>query len=211
MILTQAQISYDVVARERKDGGFRDSYAWHKRIWETFPGNSQSKRTFLTRLDDTGHGFRLLIFSNTQPTCPNWCLPVNWESRIVADSFFQQKNYHFSLLANPTKKLVVREANGIRKKNGQRIALSKHEDLMAWIERKGAQNGFIFDPTLIKISPRSRQNFLKQGKGGTHTAIEFSGRLSVNDSTAFWKAATQGIGSAKAFGFGLLCLSPIQL
>ena len=211
MILTQAQIPYEVAARDWKDGGFRDSYAWHKRIWEAFPGRPETERTFLTRMDDTGHGFRLLILSKDPPSPPDWCPSDNWQSKIVEDSFFRQSVYRFSLLANPTKKLVVRDANGIKKKNGRRIALSKSEDLIAWIERKGELHGFTVDSDSLKTVPRPRQHFLKQGQSGTHTVTEFTGALRVTDPIAFQQAASHGIGSAKAFGFGMLCLVPIQL
>ncbi|HBR94995.1 MAG TPA: type I-E CRISPR-associated protein Cas6/Cse3/CasE [Opitutae bacterium] len=209
MILTQAQIPYDIAAREWKHGGFRDSYAWHKRIWEAFPGQPEAERSFLTRVDDTGHGFRLLIQSPEPPTRPDWCPSDNWHSKTIPDSFFQHSQYRFSLLANPTRKLVVRDANGVKKKNGKRIALGKREDLIAWIERKGTQHGFSIDMTSLKTVPRPRQQFLKQGKSGTHTATEFTGSLQVTDPTAFLNAAQSGIGSAKAFGFGMLCLVPI--
>jgi len=52
------------------------------------------------------------------------------------------------------------------------------------------------------------QAFLKKGAAGTHTATEFSGTLQVTDPALFLTAAANGIGSAKAFGFGMLCLSP---
>lgn len=211
MILTQAQIPYNVAAREWKDGGFRDSYAWHKRIWEAFPGQPQADRSFLTRLDDTGHGFRLLLLSKEPPTRPDWCPSDNWQSKIVEDKFFLQSAYRFSLLANPTRKLVIRDANGVKKKNGRRVALSKREDLIEWLQRKGEQHGFSVDQASLKTVPRPRQQFLKKGKNGTHSATEFTGALRVNDPFAFQKAATLGIGSAKAFGFGMLCLSPINL
>jgi len=209
MILTQAHISYEVTAREWKDGGFRDSYNWHKRIWEAFPGMPEAERSFLTRLDDTGQDFRLLILSKDPPTRPDWCPSDNWHSKTVDDAFFEHRSYQFSLLANPTKKLVIRDANGVKKKNGQRIALSKREDLLAWIERKGEQHGFTMDTATLKLVPRPRQQFLKKGKSGTHTATEFTGILQVTDPTKFKSAATEGIGSAKAFGFGMLCLAPL--
>ncbi|MFT5623125.1 MAG: CRISPR system Cascade subunit CasE [Bacteroidia bacterium] len=209
MILTQAQIPYEVAAREWKDDGFRDSYAWHKRIWEAFPSKPEAERDFLTRLDDTGHCFRLLILSKEPPTRPDWCPSNHWHSKTVEDHFFQHGAYHFSLLANPTKKLVIRDADGIKKKNGRRIALSKREDLIAWIERKGEQHGFTLDSPALKTVPRPRQQFLKKGKSGTHTATEFTGILHVTDSEAFQQAAINGIGSAKAFGFGMLCLVPL--
>lgn len=208
MILTQAQIPYEIAAREWKDDGFRDSYAWHKRVWEAFPGQPEAERDFLTRLDDTGQGFRLLILSKEPPTRPDWCPSDNWHSKTVDGSFFQQSTYRFSLLANPTKKLVVRDVDGRRKKNGRRIALANREDLIAWILRKGEQHGFTLETSSLKTVPRPRQQFLKKGKSGTHTATEFSGLLRVSDPVSFQNAAINGIGSAKAFGFGMLCLSP---
>lgn len=209
MILTQAQIPYDIAAREWKDGGFRDSYAWHKRVWEAFPGQPEAERHFLTRLDDTGHGFRLLILSKEPPTRPGWCPSDTWKSKTVEDTFFQHEAYRFSLLANPTRKLVVRHTDGSRKKNGQRVPLGKRDDLIDWIQRKGEQHGFTVDSDTLKTLPRPRQQFLKKGKSGNHTATEFIGTLTVTDPAAFVNAAKKGIGSAKAFGFGMLCLNPI--
>ena len=209
MNLTQAHIPYDIVARPWKDGGFRDSYAWHKRIWEAFPSQPEAKRDFLTRLDDTGREFRLLILSPSPPTRPGWCPADQWQSKAVAETFFRHPTYHFSLLANPTRKRVVREADGTRRKNGRREPLVTREDLLDWITRKAELNGFTIDIFSLKTVPRPRQPFLKKGAAGTHTATEFSGALKVTDPRLFHKAATGGIGSAKAFGFGMLCLSPL--
>ena len=210
MILTQAQIPYEVTARTWKDNGFRDCYAWHKRIWEAFPGQPEAKRNFLTRLDDTGEGFRLLILSEEPPIRPEWCPTDGWESKTVADSFFQYAVYQFSLLANPTCKKVVRNLDGTRRKNGQRVALRTRKELIEWIKRKAALHGFTIDDDSLKTIPQPRQQFLKKKKSGTHTATEFTGTLHVTDPDEFYKAATKGIGTAKAFGFGMLCLVPIQ-
>lgn len=209
MILTQAHIPYDIAARERKDGGFRDSYAWHKRIWEAFPDKPEGKRDFLTRLDDTGEHFRLLILSPDPPTRPDWCPSDQWQSKTINDHFFNHTAYQFSLLANPTVTRVVRDEKGNRKKNGRREPIVKREELIAWLQRKAQQHGFSLDTDTLKTVPRPRQQFLKKGSAGTHTATEFNGLLKVTDTTVFKQAATQGIGSAKAFGFGLLCLSPL--
>jgi len=48
-----------------------------------------------------------------------------------------------------------------------------------------------------------------EGKSGTHTATEFTGTLTVTRPNIFQEAAKNGIGSAKAFGFGMLCLVPL--
>ncbi len=215
MILTQARIPYEIVARWRKDGGFRDSYAWHKRIWQAFPGKPGAGRDFLTRLDDTGNGFRLLILSNEPPTRPDWCPTAAWESKTVDSTFYRHSAYRFSLLANPTVKRVVRAGSGARNKNGRREPIVNREELIQWIIRKGTRHGFEIDAHTLKTIPRPRQAFTKrdqstaQRHSGTHTATEFVGTLRVIDSAAFLVAASRGIGSAKAFGFGMLCLAPL--
>lgn len=210
MILTQAHIPYEVTARGWKDGGFRDSYAWHQRVWEAFPRQPEADRDFLTRLDDVGHCFRLLILSEQPPTRPDWCPTDNWQSKMIPEDFFDHTAYHFSLLANPTKKLVIRDDAGERKKNGQRIALRQREELIDWMERKAKQHGFSIDSSSLKTIPRPRQQFLKKGQAGNLTATEFTGFLRVHDPSAFRQAAVRGIGSAKAFGFGMLCLNPVS-
>ncbi|MFM2197735.1 MAG: hypothetical protein RLZZ505_1167 [Verrucomicrobiota bacterium] len=214
MILTRALVSYEISARWQKDGGFRDSYAWHKRIWEAFPASPEADRDFLTRLDDTGDGFRLLIQSPQPPARPDWCPEHDWESRPITAAFLSHPHYHFSLLANPTVKRVIRDEAGNRKKNGRREPIVNREELIAWLTRKAAQHGFEIDASTLKTIPRPRQPFTKKDKAsethhhGTHTATEFSGLLKVTDPALFQQSVRTGIGSAKAFGFGMLCLSP---
>ncbi len=216
MILTQARIPYEIVARWQKNGGFRDSYAWHKRVWEAFPGKPEADRDFLTRLDDTGGGFRLLILSTDPPTRPDWCPAPAWESKTIDAAFYDHPAYRFSLLANPTVKRVVRDDAGNRRKNGRREPIVKREELIDWIVRKGEAHGFHIDTATLKTVPRPRQPFTKREKQdetrhhGTHTATEFVGTLRVTDAAAFHLAATRGIGTAKAFGFGMLCLAPMS-
>lgn len=222
MILTQAHIPYDIAARAWKANGFRDNYAWHQRIWEAFPDQPEAQRNFLTRLDDKGQDFRLLILSPDPPTRPDWCPTDHWQSKTVDAAFYHHAHYHFSLLANPTVKLVVRDAQGQRKKNGKRVPIIHRQDttvggkavpgLETWLRRKGEQHGFALLPDQpLKINPRPEQTFIKQGTAGKHHATEFVGVLTVTDQSRFEEAATRGIGSAKAFGFGLLCLAPINI
>lgn len=212
MILTQANVPYAITAREWKNEGFRDSYAWHKRIWEAFPGKPQAKRDFLTRLDDTGEHFRLLILSPEPPTRPDWCPFEMWESKTIDEKFFTHSHYQFSLLANPTCKRVIRNEDGSRKKNGRREPICKRPDLITWIQKKGTLHGFEINPEALKTIPHPKQEFYisKKKNSGTLTATEFKGILKVSDPDAFKNAALKGIGSARAFGFGMLCLIPIQ-
>ncbi len=206
--LTQALVPYEIAARWRKDGGFTDSYAWHKRAWDCFPGQPDAARNFLTRLDDTGNGFRLLILSSAEPAKPDWCANHGWQSKVIGENFLTHPRYRFSLLANPTRKLAApRDAAG-KRRSAKRIPISTREDLLDWLGRKAAQHGFSITIEEIRTIPRPRQSFVKTGKAGLHTATEFTGILTVTDPELLHQAFATGIGSAKAFGFGMLCLSP---
>ncbi len=207
--LTEALVPYEIAARWRKDGGFSDSYAWHKRAWDCFPGQPEAAREFLTRLDDIGQGFRLLILSATSPSQPDWCPDNGWRSKPVGESFLSRPAYRFSLLANPTRKLAVPRDSDGKRRGAKRVPISKREDLLAWLERKAALHGFSIEPQEVRTIPQPRQPFLKAGNAGLHTATEFSGVLTVTDLPLLREAFIRGIGSAKAFGFGMLCLSPL--
>jgi CRISPR system Cascade subunit CasE len=73
------------------------------------------------------------------------------------------------------------------------------------------QGGFAVDEDTLRTFSRGREYFQKKGQGGLHSAIEFQGVLSVTDPAKFHhETFTRGIGSAKAFGFGLLVIVPIS-
>jgi CRISPR system Cascade subunit CasE len=203
--LTKIEIDHEMAFKT----GLRDSYAWHQKIWEAFPERDGEPRDFLTRLDEIDGGLRLLLLSPRQASRPDWCPEACWTDKEVSASFFSHSAYRFSLLANPTKK-VKSDKNGNLLKNSRRVPLVTREDLLAWLQRKGEQHGFTFNPDQTRTVPRPRQSFIKKGQAGLHAATEFIGELQVTQTDSFQHAALKGIGSAKAFGFGMLCLSPLK-
>jgi len=222
--LTRIEIDYETAWKAE----LRDSYAWHQWAWNAFPGRPTDERDFLTRLDDTGDGFRFLIQSLVAPTRPSNCPEPAWETRPIPESFFDCDRYRFSLLANPTRK-VRSNAKGELLKNSRRVPIfydtakkadpSTHIDvreaLIEWLGRQADSHGFRFNPKTLKTVPRPRQVFVKKSRAdesrhaGVHAAVEFVGELQVVDPAAFRNAVGGGIGSAKAFGFGMLCLAPL--
>ena len=96
-----------------------------------------------------------------------------------------------------------------RKKRERRVPLTSREDLIAWLQRKAEAGGFRVNADSLRTIPRGREFFHKEGRShGTHTAVEFQGELTVTDPAQFRATVAAGIGSAKAFGFGLLVLAP---
>ncbi len=195
--------------------GLRDGYAWHQLVWKAFPGRDGATRDFLTRLDDKPGGAQLLMVSTTEPLRPDWLGEQDeWQSKIIPSGFFQAKSYRFQLHANPTVKRVVRDAAGVRKKGGKREAIKTEAGLRAWLERKGEAGGFRLPDSIPLEIFCQASHFSKKPKtgrpiSGTHGAVDFSGILEVTDPALFFQTFSKGIGSAKAFGFGLLVLAPV--
>lgn len=206
--LTQVTVDFATAARQR----FRDCYDWHQAVWKAFPGRDGEPRKFLTRLDQRRDSFRLLILSPEQPVRPDWCPsgPESWKTKPIPATYFTCNRYAFQLCANPTKKVSKERSDGSLTKNGRRVPLQKREELVEWIKRKGDQSGFTVDETTLRTFSRGREHFDKKGQPGLHSAVEFEGVLTVTDPAEFHRAFTLGIGSAKAFGFGLLVIVPVS-
>ena len=177
----------------------KDAYSWHKKLWQTFSADQKNERYFLFRLDDKSTFFQILLLSEEMPKTPSW---GKWKTKSVSPEFLGMNSYRFQLKANPTFR---------RPSDRRRLGIYNESRLWEWINRKAQMSGFnIYDETLSISSPID-ETFRKRGKLGKHTSVDFSGAMRVTDRTAFSKAFSSGIGSAKAFGYGLLMLQPIQL
>jgi CRISPR system Cascade subunit CasE len=207
----------------------RDSYGWHQLAWTCFKGlvpRNPNKGRFakgtrpedqpkppadlLMRLDQQRDSFRLLIVSPIEPTRPDWCPPhpESWKTKPIPEMYFSRRQYAFQLCANPTKKVTNLGTDGSPTKNGRRVPLRTREELVAWINRKGEQGSFSVGDDTLRTFSRGREYFEKNGMRGLHSAVEFQGVLTVTDPQRFHETFTRGLGSAKAFGFGLLVIVP---
>lgn len=184
-----------------------DSYGWHQELWKIFPDLPDgSPRDFLHRVDFSGDSIIVWIIAPRKPIPPSWGI---WETKEVANSFLTHDKYEFSLRANPTVKKVVRLDDGTRKKNGRRTAISSIDELKQWlISQKAPEAGISIN--WCNCEPPVKEVFLCREKFGTHTRVDFSGVLTVADREKFTHAYLNGIGPAKAFGFGLLLLRPVE-
>lgn len=220
MWLTRMHVQAQVARNER----ITDGYAWHKRTWDCFPEAPDATRDFLSRVDQLEGAFRIWLLSQTKPVRPSWCMIEDFELKEIAPTFFNHRYYAFDLRANPTKKLVVRDAHGQRRRQGKRISLVKPDELRAWLVRKGearcldsatgrpVPGGFrIRENHPLEISPMQENMFRKEEHAGWHGGVQFRGVLEVTRKEHFVETYQNGLGSAKGFGFGLLLLAPISL
>lgn len=131
---------------------------------------------------------------------PNNCQVQQRDITSWLDSMEVGQLWNFDLIASPTKKVV---SEG--KKISQRRILRQPEERQEWLERKAVQNGFaiiqVQEQEQIHVSGRHQID-----KGGMmyHDAYHYQGMLQITDRDAFRRAMQAGIGSGKAYGFGMM-------
>ena len=126
----------------------------------------------------------------------------------------------FRLRANPTRCIADGNTEQGERWRGKRIELRREEDQLAWLARKGEQHGFRLLETAARPEvPDVRAATQEKTRGWRPAraeqasmplrfgAVLFEGRLQVTDRPLFLAALERGIGSGKAFGFGLLSVA----
>jgi len=103
----------------------------------------------------------------------------------------------FRLRANPTRRLVQPAGKG------KRIGIYKVDEQIQWLNRKAETGGFVIESVL----PTQQQRADDRKRDLKFLSVQFDGILRVTDSEQFAMALANGIGSGKAFGFGLLSVA----
>jgi CRISPR system Cascade subunit CasE len=192
--LTQIHVGRTEAARRK----ICDLYAWHKMIWHAFPKKDGQMRKFLFRVDAETDSFRVLLLSPERPSLADW---GTWQTKAISLGFLAHQVYLFQLKANPTMR---------RSSDRRRLPIYQENRLRLWMVRKAKDAGFrIADKSLIIGAPID-EHFTRKGRRGKHVSVDFQGLLNVTNQDRFRKAFCDGIGPAKAFGFGLLMLQPIS-
>lgn len=145
----------------------------------------------------------------------------------------------FRLRANPTKRLSDRAQTPHPDAwRGKRVELRREADLLAWLARKGQTAGFVLltvratpgvaempaapavpvapaapaeMPDVRIVGQADRMTGQRRGQRLSFGSVVFEGHLRVTDPDAFREALVTGIGSGKAFGFGLLSIAPARM
>lgn len=173
----------------------RNPYSVHQSIWEAF---GDGERDFLFRLETSQDKLLLYLLSKREPDFIRMK-----EKKNINYSFFQTKEYKPILKENDELRFYVR-INPTVKREKKRVPLVHQQEIDDWINRKAGQNGFSLDAYNLK----NKRNYKSYKKGNTpsitHYGVDVEGKLVIQDKNKFMEALYHGIGSAKAFGFGLL-------
>ncbi|HXG84294.1 MAG TPA: type I-E CRISPR-associated protein Cas6/Cse3/CasE [Pyrinomonadaceae bacterium] len=199
----------------------REHLAHHER--ET----PRNKFNLLHRLDfDRRSGKAVLLVQSA--ISPNWdFLADNYADEIkckeVSEQYaaiFNGQRLLFRLHANPTKRIGKSDGRAADKfkqyekgANRRRVELRTDDEKIEWLKRKGLDAGFRLANVRIKETVanvatvaggkiKSRRN--DSDKPMTFGAVTFEGILEVTNAEKIRESLKQGIGTGKAYGFGLL-------
>ncbi len=235
MVLYLSRMALNPRSREaRRD--VADCYELHRTVMAMFPKSSDSAEgspRALYRLEAEGRHAIAPSVTIQSGVEPDWDrLPAGYllgvgarpESKRIDQLLSHLDRYPalaFLLIANPTRKLRI-TTSGVDGLKPMRVEIRDDQTLMDWLRRKGREGGF--EPLEVRAAPSAgvpiyevmatsgKRAGVQRRKGAhnrlTFGAVRFEGRLRVTDSAAFTQTVTQGVGSAKAFGFGLLSVAP---
>ena len=135
----------------------------------------------------------------------------------------------FRLRANPTKRVAAKNERLGGVMAGKRVGLASEAEQIRWLLRKASAGGFRIPGAWVDASdpetgepvqlPNSRVDVIPDGRdrndkedhGGAFLTVRFEGVLVVTDPATFRATVAAGVGSGKAFGFGLLSVAPAQV
>jgi CRISPR system Cascade subunit CasE len=150
------------------------------------------------------------------------------ESKLLELPVTAGQRLRFRLRANPTKRVAPKNERLGAVMVGKRVGLVTEREQIHWLLRKGEAGGFAIPGAWVDAKhpetgepiqlpnfrvdavPEGRNRNDKPNHAGAFVAVRFDGVLVVTDPGSFKTTVAAGIGSGKAFGFGLLSLAPAR-
>ena len=200
-----------------------DPYQLHRTIMSAFPTTLPAAERVLHRLDSNSQTGQVTLLVQSQTT-PDWQALNIKDYLLPADPFNDLENpavkellltfkagqqLRFRLRANPVKRLF-RDLPEHNLKKGQRIGLFQEKDQQEWLKDKGNENGGFMVVAVTIRNEGFSGGWTKEQHKLKHFAVCFDGILQVTNPDQFQETLCNGIGSGKAFGFGLLSVAPAR-
>ncbi|MCG7590359.1 MULTISPECIES: type I-E CRISPR-associated protein Cas6/Cse3/CasE [Halomonadaceae] len=179
-----------------------DAYEMHRSLVRAFVNDPDDKAPrFLWRLEpDSGRQDPIIVVQSlVQPDWSGFGSPGYLKAQVESKNIDVDRiltargKYRFRLFANPTVT-----------KAGKRVGLASEELQCQWLERQAAQAGFDVETALVMATEMLD---VRQGDIRLRQAW-FEGVLTSTDPALLKNAIKKGIGPGKAFGLGLLSISP---
>ncbi|MFW8564987.1 type I-E CRISPR-associated protein Cas6/Cse3/CasE [Orrella sp. 11846] len=188
-----------------------DAYALHKVVYSLF----EDVRSPAEKLASTPSGFlyadhggdyksrKILLLSNRKPMPQVFGAYGQIQSKLVPESFLQFDAYRFKVIVNPTRRESV---------SRKLLPIKTREAITEWFVERAEQSwGFKVMPLQIQVDSNNVLQFKdKVQRNITLAQAQIQGVLQVANRTQFIQSFSQGIGRGRAFGCGLLQITPIS-
>lgn len=199
-------------------------YSDHQWLWQWFPAEQGAPRDFLFRRHESQGKPRYYVLSKRPP--PEKLGAWHAQVQPYAPQLASGDVLQFELRANPTvrhgrdgkskrhdvvmeakKKLL--QAKGLKswkewtdadRPDTQAVA---HQACSEWLARRAQALGFELDVGSLRVEGYN-QHLEKPDRQLQFSTVDLAGLLTITEVAAFQTALFNGIGSAKAFGCGLL-------
>ncbi len=171
---------------------------------------------FLFRIDPQAGGRAVILVQSAVK--PDWeyafhnagyLLAAPSEVKDYNPSFAKRERLRLRLVANPTRRLSKNSLDAKKESIGKRAPVPTNR-LIDWLARRAESGGFSIDKDSTTFQPGYiYMNKMRDGNGQRLRSVRYEGVLEVTDADNFRNILSGGIGSGKAFGFGLLSVAPL--
>lgn len=184
-----------------------DQYSLHRVVYSLFSddrsvseksGHAPSGFLFADKGGDFSHR-QIIFLSDRQPLAPDF---GEVETKPISASYLQHELYRFEVRLNPSKR---------QKDTGKTVPIKGREAIGDWFAQKAPKSwGFIVNREQLDINHLAVEQFKgKDSHAITLSSATISGALQVVDRELFISSFKTGLGRGRAFGFGLLQITPI--
>ena len=187
----------------------------HHLMWSLFADDPARQRDFLWREMPGGVFF---VLSARLPEDRHGLFDIS-PPKVFDPELAEGDALGFSLRANP---VVRKGANGRSKKHdvvmdalqgverktrAQRREAAVQTSGFAWLQRQGERAGFTVRQSHVRIDSYEQHRVAKKaGRSMSFSTLDYEGVLTVVDPEVFVRALARGLGSARAYGCGLLLI-----
>ena len=156
---------------------------------------------------------QFLILSPSIPLIPSskaaWC---HIDSLSIDEHFLSHPTYAFSLKACCTRNVSNQHKQDGAKTDRRKVAITDPKELTLWLTRQFNKGGCtLISHELMGRTALSFRHTTEQADNITLNCCTFRGVFSVEDRLAFISLFKGGIGRGKAYGLGLLQITPFSV
>ena len=197
MSIYASVVTLDAVALYRLK--ITDTYSLHRVVYSLFDKDEPGRILYSDqKMRDNQRRVYVLSTKAPSDSTPEGYGTVN--TTELSPSLLDHGTYKFQTTVNP-----------VRSSKGKRTPVKGASEICQWFTERGADWGFEVDADSIQLERHEVAQFnSKTGDPVTLGYATVSGVLSVKDKARFSQSFEQGLGKGKAFGCGLLQISPID-